>query len=128
MGRGAKGQFLPLGDYWIAEARERIARGETARAVAARFGISEACVSKRCAGARKRYLAERNARICELSRQGVSQAAIAAREGCGQSTVSRAILADLEGSNRQAWREFQADRLRPSVKPREMEPRSGDWI
>ena len=119
--RGPNGQFLPLGDDWIPEARARIARGETARSVAARFGFSEALVSKRCAGAQKRYLAERNGRICELSRQGLPQRAIADAVGCGQSTVGRVLEAD-----RRAWLRREMSELRKIAAGRQTVPRFED--
>ena len=95
----------------VAEAVRLLEAGTPAREVARRYQVSEALVSKRCAGARKRWLAERNARIVELRGQGLPQRAIAARMGVGQSTVSRVIEAE-----RRDWLRRERAKLRQSAR------------
>ena len=109
MGRRANGQFGADAGAWIPEARARIARGETARAVAARFGISEALVSKRCTGARKAWLRRRDELIRTLVRGGFTRAQAAQVARCSFGTAQRAAAG--LGAVTRAARLRQARRL-----------------
>lgn len=91
----------------VAEARRLLNAGTPAKEVAWLYQVSEGWVSKRCPGARKAWIRERNARICELATAGQTQRQIAAAIGCGLATVSRALAAE-----RRDWLRRERAKLR----------------